>query len=145
MKISILIIFVLFGLMQQNCDQKPMNNSEVKTTPTPKAAMKYDRLPDNIKPDTQVSKEIRNDKGVIVSSEITTVEKRLAELKAVYKDDILVDGNGKEIRFFDPMCRGVSAGLEEDAEYQKGKDTELAELRKKYTVLVLVCDPRNVM
>ena len=103
------------------------------------AQTKYDRLPDNITLKTEVVKEVRTRGGKIVSS-ATTVEKRLNELKARYKKGTLVDGNGREIRFFEPLCRGVSAGAEEDRRAQKEKDLELAGLRKKYTVIVLLCD-----
>ncbi len=67
------------------------------------------------------------------------------ELKARYEKDILVDEKGREIRFFEPLCRGVSAGFEQDDEDQKAKDKELAELKKKYTVIILYCDPRKAM
>lgn len=102
---------------------------------------KYDRLPPDIMLDTEVRKDVLNRKGKVVSSEITTVEKRLKELKARYRKNVLVDGKGREIRFFEPLCRGVSAGFEEDQKAQKEKDRELASLKKKYTVIVLYCNP----
>ena len=147
MKSTVFIILALFGVVQTNqtCDRKTMNNSEIEIGPTPKAVTKFDRLPENIKLDTQVRKDVRDDKGQIISFATTTVEKRLNELKAHYKNDRLVDGKGKEIRFFDPLCRGASGGIEEDQKAQKQKDAELAELEKKYTVIVVLCDPRNVL
>jgi len=147
MKSTVFIILALLGVVQtnQNCDRKTMNNSEIEAVPTPKAMTKFDRLPEDIKLDTQVRKDVRDDKGQIISYATTTVEKRLNELKAHYKNDKLVDGKGKEIRFFDPLCRGVSGGFEEDQKAQKQKDEELTELEKKYTVIVVLCDPRNVL
>ncbi len=104
-----------------------------------RAQAKYDRLPDNITLQTGVAREVRNRAGKIVSTGQTTVEKRLNELKARYKKGVLVDGKGREIRFFEPFCRGVSAGAEDDRQAQREKDRELEALRKKYTVIVLLC------
>ena len=154
MKIAFLMIFVFLGFLQnQNCDKKAapnanakmMSNADNKTSPTPKSEVKFDRLPDNIKADTKVVKEIKNDRDEVASTEITTVEKRLNELKARYVQDRLVDEKGREIRFFEPLCRGVSAGYEQDEIDRKEKEKERAELEKNYAVIVLFCDPRTVM
>lgn len=102
---------------------------------------KYDRLPPNVTLDAEVRKDVLNRSGKVISTEVTTVEKRLKELKARYRKNVLVDGKGREIRFFEPLCRGVSAGFEEDQKAQKEKTSELAALRKKYTVIVLYCNP----
>jgi hypothetical protein len=145
MKIAFLIILAFFGFVQtQNCDGKKMQNTPTSVSATPKTT-KFERLPENIKPETEVRKETRNDKGEVVSFEITTVEKRLNELKARVENDKLVDEKGREIRFFEPLCRGVSAGDEQDEIDRKAKEKELAELLKKYTVIVLHCDPNKVM
>lgn len=150
MRTTFLIIFALFALVQtQNCDRKTMQNTEtniaVMPTATPKKTTKYDRLPENITLETEVRKDVKNKKGAVISSATTTVEKRLNELKASYKNDKLVDGKGKEIRFFEPLCRGMSAGFEQDEADRKAKDKELADLEKKYTVIVLLCDPGKAM
>ncbi len=141
-------MFILFGLLQssQNCGKSVMQNSNDSTAPTATGTVEkkqFDRLPANIEAGTQVSKPIKNDKGDTLSFEVTTVEKILNELKAVYKNDVLVDGKGKEIRFYEPLCRGVSRGTEEDEEDRRAKENERAELEKKYTVVVLYCDPRK--
>lgn len=143
MKVAFLLIFVL--LLQSGKCGSATQNAETKVSPTPKTAIKFERLPENIKPETEVVKTVKNDKGETVSSEKTTVEKRLNELKARYEKEKLVDEKGREIRFFEPLCRGVSAGEEQDEADRKAKEKELAELEKKYTVIVLVCDPRKVM
>jgi hypothetical protein len=146
MKIAFLIILAFFGLMQsQNCDGKKTRNSQANVSATPKTTTKFERLPENIKLETEVRKETRNDKGEVISFEITTVEKRLNELNARVENDKLVDEKGREIRFFEPLCRGVSAGDEQDEIDRRAKDKELAELLKKYTVIVLHCDPSKVM
>ncbi len=102
-------------------------------------------MPENIETETAVEKAVKNDRGETVSFEVTTVEKILNELKADYKNDKLVDGNGKEVRFYERLCRGVSRGLEEDAQDQKAKEDELSELKKRYTVIILYCDPRKAL
>lgn len=147
MKTTFVIIFVLFGLIQvsQSCEKKTVQNSNKSTEPIPKQTAKYDRLPEGIRPETEVTTDVKNDKGEVVSYEITTVEKRLNEMKARYKDDKLVDEKGKEIRFFEPLCRGVSRGIEGDEEDRQAKEKELAELKKKYTVIILYCDPRKAV
>lgn len=144
MKVAFLIILVLLA-QSGSCGRKTMQNLEVNVSPTPKAKIKYDRLPENITLETEVVKTVKNDKGEAISSETTTVEKRLNELKARYEKEKLVDEKGREIRFFEPLCRGVSAGFEQDEADRKAKEKELAEIKKKYTVIVLYCDPRKVM
>lgn len=146
MKLIFIILFALtVAQTNQNCDKKTMETANNKAVPTPRKKVKYDRLPEKITLDTEVRKDTLNAKGEVVSFEVQTVEKRLNELKARYKKNVLVDGKGKEIKFFEPLCRGVSAGYEQDHADQKAKDEELAELKKKFTVIVLYCNPANVM
>ncbi len=150
MRFTFLLTLLLFGLIQssESCGKNTMQNSGNQNNSTPPATrekVKFDRLPENIKMETEVRKTIKNDKGETVSFEITTVEKRLNELEARYNNDKLVDKSGREIRFFEPLCRGVSRGFEGDERDQKEKDEELAELEKKYTVIVLYCDPRKAV
>ena len=106
---------------------------------------KIERLPDGIEPETKVRKDTKNEKGEVVSTEILTVEQRLKELGAKYKDGKLIDDKNKEIRFFEPLCRGISEGFEEDKKARKEKEKEFAELEKNYTVIVLYCDPTQVL
>jgi len=131
MKAILLIVAALFAF-------QIIVNGQKKTT-------KYDRLPDNVTLDTEVRKDVLNAKKQVVSFEVITVEKRLNELKARYKKGVLVDAKGREIRFFEPLCRGVSAGFEQDEQDRKAKEKELADLKKKYTVIILYCDPRKAV
>lgn len=144
-----LILFIIFAFavwqINQNCVQKTMENANITPVPTPQKKVSYDRLPEKITLDTEVRKDVLNAKGETISSEVTTVEKRLDELKARYKKGVLVDKKGKEIKFFEPLCRGVSAGFEQDQADQKAKDKELAQLKKKFTVIILYCNPAKVM
>ncbi len=152
MKIYFLIVFVVFivGQSQGQCDKDKMQNTNKpaasSTMPNQgKETPKFDRLPDGIKPDTKIRKDTKNDKGEVVTFEVITAEQRLNELKAGYEGEKLVDSKGREIKFFEPLCRGVSQGFEEDEKARKEKEKELAELEKKYTVIVLYCDPQKVM
>jgi hypothetical protein len=142
-------VFVI-GQSQGQCDKDKMQNTNKpavsSTMPNQeKETLKFDRLPDSIKPDTKIRKDTKNDKGEVVTFEVITAEQRLKELKAGYEGEKLVDGKGREIKFFEPLCRGVSQGFEEDEKARKEKEKELAELEKKYTVIVLYCDPQKVM
>ena len=146
MKFIFLIIFALLvAQTNQNCDKKVMENANAKNSPTPQTKVKYDRLPEKITLETEVRKDTLNDKGEVISFEVVTAEQRLNELKARYEKNVLVDGKGKEIKFFEPLCRGVSAGTEQDREDQKAKDEELARLKKSFTVIILYCNPAGVM
>lgn len=141
MKIYFLMFMLVFGFAQASdkCAKNKMLNAN-QTNET-----KFDRLPDNIEPQTKVRKDVKNDKGEIVSTEIVTVEQRLKDLGAKYKNEKLIDNKGKEIRFFEPFCRGASENFEEDQKARKEKEKELAELEKNYNVIVLYCDPTQIL
>ncbi len=143
MKIYFLIMFAVFAMAQS---QGQCNKDKVQSTNKPmsnqtKEMTKFDRLPDSVKPSDEVKNDIRNDKGEIVSFKITTVEEKLKELGAKYEKDKLVDRNGKEIRFYTPPVRGASQGFEEDQKQREKDEKELAELQKKYTVIILYVNP----
>jgi hypothetical protein len=97
--------------------------------------VRYKKLPAGIESSTQVNGRTR----------IVTAEQRLRELRARYRRGVLVDSKGREIRFWTPICRGVAMPGDEGVEEQKAKDAELRDLKKKYTVITVVCDPRTVM
>lgn len=144
MKIFLVFFLVLCFLQSnQSCGKKVVSNEIVKVSPTTKK-MKFENLPDNITPETEVLKEIKNEKGEVVSSKKTTAENLLTEMKASYRDGKLVDEKGKEIRFFQPDCVGTSRADDEDQRIQDEKRAELAELKKKYTVISVYCDPLKV-
>ncbi len=139
MKICFLIIFAVFAVAQSQgqCDKdkvpnanKPMSNQT-----------KFDRLPDGIKLSDEVKNDVKNNKGEVVSFKIITVEEKLKELGAKYEREKLVDRDGKEIRFYTPPVRGASQGFEEDKKQSERDAKELAELQKKYTVIILYVNP----
>ena len=140
MKITLLLVMLFFGIVQvnENCGKMRSNerNRNLSATPQKKGeAWRSEHLPADIKPETKV----------LSGNEITTAGKKLNELKARFENGKLIDGKDKEIRFFSPLCRGVSQGPEEDEEARKAKEKELADLEKKFTVIILYCDPANVM
>lgn len=151
MKTTVLFLMLLFGIVQANdsCDGRAGHankNSGPAATPQKKEEnWRPEHLPADVKPETRVRIDAKNDKGEITSTEVTTAEKTLNGLKARFENSKLVDGKGREIRFFAPLCRGVSQGPEEDEAARKAKEKELSELEKKFTVIVLYCDPASVM
>jgi hypothetical protein len=73
-----------------------------------------------------------------------TVAQKLASLKARCKRGKLVDGAGKEIRFFHLKgCWGnPPEGYQEILDKQAG---ELATLKKRYTVIEMTCNPSGIL
>ena len=69
-----------------------------------------------------------------------TIEQKLSELKARCRRGKLVDGKGREIRFFRPACFGNPPADYE--EIRQRESAELARLQKNYNVIILECDPR---
>lgn len=102
---------------------------------------KFDRLPDGVKLSDEIRNDVKNNKGEVVSFKIITVEEKLKELGAKYEREKLVDRDGKEIRFYTPPVRGASQGFEEDKKQSERDAKELAELQKKYTVIILYVNP----
>ena len=143
MKIYFLIMFAVFSMAQlhSQCDKDKMPDAN-KPMPSPTKQMtKFDRLPDGVKLSDEVRNDVKNAKGEVVSFKIITVEEKLKELGAKYESEKLVDGKGKEIRFYKPPVRGASQGYEEDKKQQERDAKELAELQKKYTVIILYVNP----
>lgn len=150
MKIFLLVIFAIFAAAQAgNCGGNRAENANKTVVAKPmnaetKSDTKFDRLPDGVQLSDEVRKDVTNDKGEVVSTKTTTVEAELKELDAKYAGDKLVDRNGKEIHFYTPPVRGVSQGFEEDQRQRKEAEKNLADLKKKYTVIILYVDPRKV-
>ncbi|HEU4386984.1 MAG TPA: hypothetical protein VFV34_04240 [Blastocatellia bacterium] len=69
-----------------------------------------------------------------------TVEDKLTELKAHCRQGKLLDGKGREIRFFRFSCFGNPP--ENYEEIMQKERTELEKLQRVYTVIVPECDPR---
>ena len=70
-----------------------------------------------------------------------TISENLGELKANCDNDLLVDGEGKEIRFFNlQFCGGPNPPEEMVREYRE----ELKALEEKYTVITMTCNPAGI-
>jgi hypothetical protein len=97
-------------------------------------------LPRDIKPGDVVSAEMRRSaKGPSEVRKIT-VEQKLKELKARCRRGKFVDSNGKQIYFY----RIIGCWGNPPADYQellKQQDTELENLRKRYHVVEMTCNP----
>jgi hypothetical protein len=99
-----------------------------------------DCLPDGIKLTDVVSAQIiTSDASGSVTKKIV-VEQKLAELKARCKKGLLVDSKGREIYFYRLTgCWGnPPEGYEEILERQRN---EIEELKKRYTVIEMTCNP----
>jgi hypothetical protein len=88
--------------------------------------------------------EIIPDKPIMGSPSITIAEK-LHDLNATCREGKLVDGSGREIRFFwwGP-CGGMYRGPEQMMAIHEQESKELADLQSKYTVIQIQC-PRQYM
>jgi hypothetical protein len=93
---------------------------------------KFTCLPKDIRADETVSY------GRKASQEITVAQK-LREMKASCRNGKLVDAKGREIRFFRPSCWGNPPP--DYLEIQERENKELANLKKRYTVVVFSCNP----
>jgi hypothetical protein len=68
-----------------------------------------------------------------------TVEKKLIEIKARCRNGKLVDAKNKEIRFFRVSCWGNPPA--DYLEIQQREHEELEKLQKRYTVIIMGCNP----
>ena len=76
-------------------------------------------------------------KGEVVT---VTVAEKLKELKARCRKKKLVDGQGREIRFYQLI--GCWGNPPDDYQQQlKSQAQELAKLRKRYRVVEMTCNP----
>ena len=150
MKIYGLLVFLVFGFVQdhQDCNagrsQKPAVGANMsKNISVVGGEMKFDQLPDDVKLTDQVREEIRDEKGD-VSYQIITVVEKLKDLGAKYQADKLVDMNGRQIRFYRPPLRGASQGYEADQLQHAADEKILAELKAKYTVIIIYENPLKI-
>jgi len=93
---------------------------------------KFDCLPKNVRLDEAVS----YGRG---GKENVTVGKKLLEMKARCRNGKLVDARNKEIRFFRISCWGNPPS--DYLEISRREHEELTKLKKRYTVIVMTCDP----
>jgi hypothetical protein len=117
----------------------------VTISATPAVARNTDScLPDGIQPADVVSTRTTGNKGKVIT---VTVSDKLTELKARCRKQKLVDGKGREIRFYQLI--GCWGNPPDDYQLQlELQAKELARLRKRYRVIEMTCsgvvDPRTV-
>lgn len=100
------------------------------------AQQRFPCLPPDLKPTDIVSAERVGDPPKILK---VTVEEKLIQLYARCKRGKLLDGKGKEIRFYRVHCFGAPTAYA--LETMRREHDELEALRKKYTVIEMTCDP----
>jgi len=107
------------------------------------AVSKYVCLPDGIKADTIVeAKQITSTAGMRVAKE--TVVQRLNKLKARCRAGKLRDQKGKEIRFY--QVQGCWGNPPADyLEILEEQTKHLRDLKKKFTVIEITCNPTGLM
>ena len=95
-------------------------------------ATRFDCLPDEV-----TLKDVVTYKGS--AGKNITVKDKLLKLKARCKNGKLVDQHRREIRFFRMQCWGNPPA--DYRERQQRQQDELKEMKKKYTVVVMGCNP----
>lgn len=121
------------------------NKSVMKPKPTEqtKNQPKYDCLTGEFKLDTIVS-AIRTSPEAGAKIERETIEQRLDKLNAECRAGKLVDEAQKEIRFY--QLQGCWGNPPSDAdEILDRQQKELLELKKKFTVIEITCNPSGEM
>jgi hypothetical protein len=88
----------------------------------------------------QLKDRISDSPNAQTSKQPMTIGDRLVELKARCKRGKLVDGKGKEIRLFKFSCFGNRP--DNYKEIAQKESQELANLKKRYTVILIACDRR---
>lgn len=138
-----LLIFIL--IIGSASTLSAQSKSKMKRKPTKQAnnQTKYGCLPPDIKLDTIVSaNQIETASGNKIERE--TVKQRLDKIKAGCRAGKLTDGKGREIRFYQLQgCWGnPPQGYQEILDNQQ---KELEELKKKYTIVEITCNPSGGM
>ncbi len=148
MKIYFLIVFVLFAVVQaeSQCGKKKSEKPKEDKTMTKNIDdIQYKDLPDDAKLTDEVRVNELNEKGEVIGYTTVTVEQKLREIGAKYLDGKLVDKNGREIRFFKPLVRGMSEGFEKDEEFRQSEEKRLNDLKEKFTVIEIFVNPLKVL
>jgi hypothetical protein len=122
-------------IVQRKSSHKDMKQ-DIKTKKDAGASSsRFDCLPGEFKLTDIVSyREKRKE-----SDENITIEATLINLKAECREGKLLDGKGREIRFFKFACYG-NPPIDYEEIAQKERE-EFNKLQKEYTVIVLECDP----
>jgi hypothetical protein len=114
-----------------------------KTTKQIVKQSKYDCLPPDIQTETIVSTtSVESAAGNRIEKE--TVKQRLDKMKAGCRAGKLYDGKGREVRFY--RLQGCWGNPPQDyREILDNQQKELQELKKKYAVVEITCNPSGRM
>jgi hypothetical protein len=129
------MIFALFLLIlplraeTRTCVAETLNRKEKPAAETPLAAC----LPKGVRADDIVVYGRNKQPDV-------TVAKTLEKMKVRCRKGKLVDAKTREVRFFRQSCWGHPPP--DYLDIRRREKAELAELEKKYTVIVFGCSPR---
>jgi hypothetical protein len=93
---------------------------------------KFGCLPKDVRPDQIVAYGAKPDQNI-------SVEKKLTQMKARCRNGKLVDSKIKEIRFFRMSCWGNPPP--DYLEIERRENEELENLKRRYTVIVFMCNP----
>jgi hypothetical protein len=105
------------------------------------SSSKYNCLPSNIKPETVAEADLNMNPQS--KPKTVTVKQKLDKLKARCKNGVLRDKNKKEIKFY--RLKGCWGNPPADyLEIIENQRKELEELKKKYTVIELTCNPSGI-
>ena len=115
----------------ENTDISQTNVTEIDGKNWLPAGNKFDCLSKDVQLDEVVSWR--------AGKENVTVERKLAELRARCRKQKLVDGKGREIRFFHPSCWGNPPP--DYLEIKTRENEQLQSLKKRYTVIAFSCNP----
>lgn len=136
-------ILILICICNQTMHGQSKSRKSRKVIMQTNNQLKYGCLPSGIKLDTIVSITRKpSESGDQIERE--TVKQRLDNLNSRCKAGKLVDGKNREIRFYELQgCWGNPPSNYEEILNNQRK--ELLELKKKYTVIELTCNPSGEM
>lgn len=133
-KVGIVCAVLIPGAAQNPCNKSASGNQTVDKEKQSESSDSVRCLPIDVKPDSVVTYALRRGKNV-------TVKDTLDQLKAHCDDGKLFDGGGKEIKFYALQCWGnPPPGYLKMGQAQHEK---IEQLRKKYTVVLMSCNPRT--
>ncbi|MDQ4122088.1 MAG: hypothetical protein M3209_11665 [Acidobacteriota bacterium] len=138
----LIVILIICGTSQIMCAQSKSRKNP-KTPSQTNSQLKYDCLPKDIKLD-QIVSVTQKTSGLKDEVERETVKQRLDKLDARCRAGKLVDGKNREIRFY--QLEGCWGNPPDDyLEILDRQKKELEELKKKYTVIEITCNPSGEM
>jgi len=138
-----LLIFILIVGSAQTLSAQGKSKMKRKAAKQVNNQSKYGCLPPDIKLDTVVSAiPVESASGNKIEKE--TVKQRLDKINAGCRAEKLVDGKGREIRFY--RLQGCWGNPPPDYhEILENQQKELQELKRKYTVIEITCNPSGGM